>query len=134
MFLPCQALIVSSDRLHCVKIKEIAARLGMQSVQCASLTDARTRIAEQSFQLVLCGHDLPDCNVRTALRVLTSLTGDLPVIVHSHLADWDACMRALGAGAFDYIACPPLTRLRRNASCDSLLRFSVSRRISQSAA
>jgi DNA-binding NtrC family response regulator len=29
------------------------------------------------------------------------------VIVLSHLADWDAYMKALGAGAFDYIACPP---------------------------
>jgi DNA-binding NtrC family response regulator len=76
-------------------------------VHCASLTHARTRIAEQSFRLVLCGYDLPECNVRTALRVLTSSTGDLPVIVLSHLADWDAYMRALGAGAFDYIACPP---------------------------
>ena len=133
MFLPCQALIVSTDRLHCVKIEEIAAGLGMQSVHCASLTDARTRIAVQSFPLVLCGDDLPDCNVRTALHVLTPSTGDLPVIVLSHLADWDAYMRALGAGAFDYIACP-LTRLRRNASCESLLRYSASRRVSQSAA
>ena len=106
MFLPCQALIVSTDRLHCVKIEEIAAGLGMQSVHCASLTDARTRIAVQSFPLVLCGDDLPDCNVRTALHVLTPSTGDLPVIVLSHLADWDAYMRALGAGAFDYIAGP----------------------------
>lgn len=79
----------------------------MQAVRCASLTDARTLIAEQSFQLVLCADDLPDCNLRTALRVLTSSTGDAPVIVLSHLADWDAYMRALGAGAFDYIACPP---------------------------
>jgi DNA-binding NtrC family response regulator len=100
-------LIVSSDPLHCVKTQEIAARLGMQSVQCASLTDARTRIAEQSFQLVLCSDDLPDCNLRTALRVLTSSTGDVPVIVLSQLADWDAYRRAPSAGAFDYIACPP---------------------------
>ena len=41
------------------------------------------------------------------MRVLAAATGGLPVIVLSHLADWDAYMRALGAGAFDYIACPP---------------------------
>jgi DNA-binding NtrC family response regulator len=38
---------------------------------------------------------------------LSSATGGIPVIVLSHLADWDAYIRALSAGAFDYIACPP---------------------------
>jgi DNA-binding NtrC family response regulator len=107
MFNSCQVLIVSSDPLQREKTKEIANRLGLQSICCTSLTDARARIEEQTFQFVLCGDDLPDCNLRTAVRVLTSSTGGAPVIVLSHLADWDAYMRALSAGAFDYIACPP---------------------------
>lgn len=107
MFNSCHVLIVSSDPLQCQKTEEITSRLGLQSVRCASLTDARARIEEQAFQFVLCGDDLPDCNLRTAVRVLNSSTGGAPVIVLSHLADWDAYMRALSAGAFDYIACPP---------------------------
>ena len=107
MFNSCQVLIVSSDRLQCEKTEEIVRRIGLQSIHCASLTDARGRIEEQAFQFVLCSDDLPDCNLRTAVRVLTSSTGGAPVIVLSHLADWDAYMRALGTGAFDYIACPP---------------------------
>jgi DNA-binding NtrC family response regulator len=100
-------LIVSSDPIQCQKTEEIVCRLGLRPVRCASLTDARARIEEQAFQLVLCGDDLPDCNLRTAVRVLTSSTGGAPVIVLSHLADWDAYIKALSAGAFDYIACPP---------------------------
>ena len=107
MFNSCQALIVSSDPLQREKIEEIARHLGLQSLSCASLTDARARIEEQAFQFVLCSDELPDCNLRTAVRVLTSSTGGAPVIVLSHLAEWDAYMRALSAGAFDYIACPP---------------------------
>ena len=107
MFNSCKVLIVSSDPLQREKTEEIASRMELQSISCASLTDARTRIEEQSFQFVLCSDDLPDCNLRTAVSVLTSSTGGAPVIVLSHLADWDAYMRALGAGAFDYIACPP---------------------------
>lgn len=107
MFNSCQALIVSSDPLQREKIEEIARRLGLHSLSCASLTDARARIEEQTFQFVLCSDELPDCNLRTAVRVLTSSTGGAPVIVLSHLAEWDAYMRALSAGAFDYIACPP---------------------------
>jgi DNA-binding NtrC family response regulator len=100
-------LIVSFDPLQCEKLEKIARQLGLQSIRCASLTDARAHIGEQTFQFVLCSDDLPDCNLRTAMRVLTTSTGGVPVIVLSHLADWDAYMRALGAGAFDYIACPP---------------------------
>ena len=107
MFNSCKVLIVSSDPLQREKTEEIASRMELQSISCASLTDARTRIEEQSFQFVLCSDDLPDCNLRTAVSVLTSSTGGAPVIVLSHLAEWDAYMRALSAGAFDYVACPP---------------------------
>jgi CheY-like chemotaxis protein len=102
-----QVLIASSDSLPYEKVGEVALRLGLQSVSCTSLSDARARIDEQPFQLVLCGDDLPDCNLRTAVRVLAKSTGGVPIIVLSHLAEWDAYMRALDAGAFDYIACPP---------------------------
>jgi DNA-binding NtrC family response regulator len=107
VFNSCRVLIVSSDPLQCEKTEEIARHMDLQSIQCNSLTDARSCIEKQPFQFVLCSDDLPDCNLRTAVRVLTSATGGAPVIVLSHLADWDAYMRALGAGAFDYIACPP---------------------------
>ena len=107
MFNSCRVLIVTSDPVQSEKIDAIVRQMGLHSVLCASLTDARARIEEQRFQFVLCGDDLPDCNLRTAVRVLSSSNGDAPVIVLSHLADWDAYMKALGAGAFDYIACPP---------------------------
>jgi DNA-binding NtrC family response regulator len=107
VFSSCQVLIVSSDPLQREKIEEIVRNLGLQSYSCSSLTEARARIDEQTFQFVLCSDDLPDCNLRTAVRVLTSSTSGAPVIVLSHLADWDAYMKALSAGAFDYIACPP---------------------------
>ena len=120
MFNSCQALNVSSDALQCGKIEEIARRIGLQTFVCASLTDARARIDEQTFQFVLCSDDLPDCNLRTAVRVLISSTGGAPVIVISHLADWDAYMKALGAGAFDYIACPP-----DSAETERILRLAL---------
>lgn len=102
-----RVLIVSSDSLECESSEKIVGRLGLQLLRCASLTDARGRIDAEKFQFVLCGDDLPDCNLRTAVRVLLSSTGGAPVIVLSHLADWDAYLKALSAGAFDYIACPP---------------------------
>ena len=100
-------LIIGSDSRHSDKAAEIVCDMGLKSVICSSLTDARALIGRQTFQFVLCNDDLPDCNLRTSLKVLSSATGGVPVIVLSHLADWDAYMKALSAGAFDYIAFPP---------------------------
>ncbi len=100
-------LIICSDPAHGNIAAEIVRDMSLTSVICNSLTDARSRIEQQSFQLVLCADELPDCNLRTSLKVLSAATGGVPVIVLSHLADWDAYMKALSAGAFDYIACPP---------------------------
>ena len=100
-------LIICSEPTQQYKAAEIVRNIGLQHVLCASLSDARALIEQQTFQFVLCGDDLPDCNLRTSLKVLSASTGGIPVIVISRLADWDAYMKALRAGAFDYIACPP---------------------------
>lgn len=100
-------LIVCSDSTQADKTAELACNMGLNSVICGSLTGARTLIEEHTFQLILCADDLPDCNLRTSLKVLSSATGGVPVVVLSHLAEWEAYVKALSAGAFDYIACPP---------------------------
>jgi DNA-binding NtrC family response regulator len=102
-----QVLIISPESAQRDNLNEIVRRMGLLSVVCSSLTDARTLTGRERFEFVLCNDDLPDCNLRTSVRVLTYSTGGVPVIVLSHLADWDAYVRALNAGAFDYIACPP---------------------------
>ena len=100
-------LIVCADPAQCQTAVEIVDRMGLRHVLCTSLTDARALIEHNVFQIVLCEDELPDCNLRTAIRVLSAFTGGVPIIVISHLAEWEAYLRALSAGAFDYIACPP---------------------------
>lgn len=100
-------LIVCPEPAQSDKAIDIVRRVGLPYVLSTSLTDARALVERQVFQFVLCDDELPDCNLRTAIRVLSAATGGVPVIVLSHLADWDAYIRALSAGAFDYIACPP---------------------------
>jgi len=102
-----QVLIASSDPAYCSMLSGIVERLGIETVHCASLSDTRAQIDQGAFRVVLCADDLPDCNLRMALHVLTAATRGLPIIAISHLADWEAYMKALDAGAFDYIACPP---------------------------
>src|SRR5260370_31790322 len=113
-------LIISSDSARCAKTAEIVRDMELQSVICSSLTDARALIGRQTFQLVLCDDDLPDCNLRTSLKVVSSAAGGVPIIVLSHLADSDAYMKALSAGAFDYMACPP-----ERAESERILRLAL---------
>lgn len=115
-----QVLIASSDPVYYSMLAGIAERLGMHSAYCASLSDARARIDMETFRAVLCADDLPDCNLRMALRVLASATHGIPIIVLSHLADWEVYIKALDAGAFDYIACPP-----DEAEAERILRLAL---------
>jgi DNA-binding NtrC family response regulator len=120
MFNTPPALIVCSDPAQSNKAIEMLRRIGLRHVLCTSLMDARALVERQIFQFVLCADELPDCNLRTAIRVLSASTGGVPVIVISHLADWDAFIRALSAGAFDYIACPP-----EAADAERILRMAL---------
>jgi two-component system, NtrC family, response regulator PilR len=117
-------LIICSDSKRGDKAAEIVRDMRMRSASCSSLTEARALIERQRFQLILCDDDLPDCNLHTSLKVLSSATGGVPVIVLSHLADWDAYMKALGAGAFDYIACPP-----ERIETERIVRLAVSQNL-----
>ena len=113
-------LVISSDSAQGDKAAEIVHRMGLPSVLCSSLTDARALIGRQAFQLVLCDDNLPDCNLRTSLKVLASATGGVPIVVISHLAEWDSYMKALNAGAFDYIAFPA-----ERAEAERILRLAL---------
>jgi DNA-binding NtrC family response regulator len=134
MFDTPPVLIVCSDAAQGNKAIEIVRRIGLPYLLCTSLTDARALVERQIFQFVLCDDELPDCNLRTAIRVLSASTGGVPVIVISHLADWDAYIRALSAGAFDYIVCPP-----EPVEAERILRLALGqnpppRRVSRTAA
>jgi DNA-binding NtrC family response regulator len=57
--------------------------------------------------VVLCSDILSDGDFRAVLREVKKSTVQAPVIVLSRAAAWDSYLKALGAGAFDYIVCPP---------------------------
>ena len=113
-------LIVSSNPLHQDQAAVVVRLVGLHPVKCATLTDARSLMEHERFEIVICGDDLPDCNLATAVRVISATTGGAPVIVLSRLADWDAYLHALRAGAFDYIACPVET-----AESERILRMAL---------
>jgi two-component system, NtrC family, response regulator PilR len=100
-------LIIASQTAIRDSMAEIVRGLGLEPVLCSSIIDARAEMARQTFPCIFCSDDLPDCGVRMALRVLQASASAVPIVVLSHVADWDAYLAVLRAGAFDYIACPP---------------------------
>jgi DNA-binding NtrC family response regulator len=89
------------DRLVVALLK---CRLG--PICCSNLQEARVLLLEKSFRVVLCGDSLSDGDFRAVLREVKKSTAHAPVIVLSHAAGWDSYLKALGAGAFDFIVCP----------------------------
>jgi len=101
------ALVVCNPGEDREKVVAVILKYGMGPICCSSLEDARTLLRQEAFGVVLCRDNLSDGDFREALREVTRSTVHVPVIVLSHDADWDTYLKALGAGAFDVIVCPP---------------------------
>jgi CheY-like chemotaxis protein len=89
------------------KIVAALLKCGLDPIRCPNLEEARTLLRQEAFRVVLCRDNLADGDFRAVLREVDKSTVHVPVIVLSLDADWDSYLRALGAGAFDFIVCPP---------------------------
>ena len=81
-------------------------RRSPQTVCCSTLAEAKTLLARRSFSVMFCRDRLPDGDFRDAVNAAKPV----PSVVLSHLAEWEPCLAALRAGAFDYLSCPPAYR------------------------
>jgi DNA-binding NtrC family response regulator len=102
-----QALIICEEGENRQKIIVAALKCGLSSVCCSSMKKARILLLQRDFRVVLCSDSLPDGDFHAVLKEIRTPTTNIPLIVLSHLADWDTYLKALGVGAFDYILCPP---------------------------
>jgi DNA-binding NtrC family response regulator len=89
--------------------KSVAALLkcGLSPICCANLQEARMLLPQEIFRVVLCKDFLTDGDFRSIVREAKQSSDQPPVIVLSHSTDWDSYLKALGAGAYDYLVCPP---------------------------
>ena len=109
-------LIVCGEGESRERIIATTQKCGLGPVSCATLDEARSLLARQHFNIVFCNDNLPDGDFRAVIRAARSI----PVIVLSHLAEWEPYLVALNAGAFDYIACPP-----EPVETERILRFAL---------
>jgi len=101
------ALVICKQGEDREKIVAALLKCGLGPICCSNLQEARTLLLEEAFRVVLCSDILSDGDFRAVLREVKKSTVHVPVIVLSRAAEWDSYLKALGAGAFDYIVCPP---------------------------
>lgn len=101
------ALVICNQRDDREKAVAAILKCGLNPICCSNLQEARTLLCQEPFRVVLCTDIVTDGDYRAVLREVRKTDKDAPVIVLSRAAEWDSYLIALGAGAFDYIACPP---------------------------
>ena len=101
------ALIICDKAEDRHKVVAAALKCGLNPICCSNMEEARILLFQKDFRVVLCSDILPDGDFSAVLKEVRRSTRNIPVIILSYLADWDAYLKALGIGAFDYIICPP---------------------------
>ncbi|HKT45912.1 MAG TPA: response regulator [Candidatus Acidoferrales bacterium] len=109
-------LVISPEAEHFKSINAAAQSHQLRAFRCAQLADANEILARQHVGVIFCQDVLPDGNFRSAIENAQST----PVIVMSRFAEWENCINALHAGAFDYVATP-----LDSAELDRILRAAV---------
>ncbi len=99
-------LVVSSTPEQREKLAQTIAGCGFRTVCCTTLSEALALLRRQHFVMAFCKDELPDGNFQSLIRA-TGPAG-VPVVVVSHRDEWETFLSAIKAGAFDYVAMPPL--------------------------
>lgn len=128
------ALIICSESPERERIGEVVRRCGMRAVHCPTLADACSMLTEKIFALVICSDSLPDSNLHASLQSLSGASSGAPVIAISRHAEWEACLAAIDAGAFDYLAMPVQAREAERVVRGALEHTGRHRQIMHSAA
>jgi len=101
------ALIICDPGQNRETIVASALACGLSAICCSNAAEARVLLPQGGFKLVFCTEVLSDGDFRTVLRETRKVDPYLSVIVLSHAGDWDFYLKALAAGAFDLVLCPP---------------------------
>ena len=98
-----EVLLVEDEAAHALLIERALKGLVVSICKCGSVADARKKLAERSFDLVVSDLNLPDLRSEA---VVTALKGDAPqtpIIVLTSSASVTDGVAAMRAGAKDFL-------------------------------
>jgi len=100
-------ILVIDDEADLRELLEITLiRMGLDVDSAETLTEARTRLEEHAYALVLTDMRLPDGQGIDLVRDISIMHKNTPVAVITAFGSTDNAIAALKAGAFDYLSKP----------------------------
>jgi ActR/RegA family two-component response regulator len=101
-------LVVTSDEGVSQKLAGIMNQCGFATFLAFTVWESRRILDHHQVCLVLCDERLIDGKYEHILSATRRLRTRTPVIVVSPAGDWPDYLKAICAGAFDYVAYPPV--------------------------
>jgi DNA-binding NtrC family response regulator len=101
-------LVASSDENVLQKLAEITVQCGLATFLAFTVGESKRILDRQRVCLVVCDDRLIDGKYEDILNETVRLLLKTPLIVVSPTGDWRDYLKAIGAGAFDYLAYPPI--------------------------
>ena len=101
-----KVLIVDDEPDICELIEITLLRMGLDSQSAQNLTDARNLLKTTSFDLCLTDMRLPDGDGIELVEHITATYPAIPVAMITAHGNMEAAVRALKAGAFDFVSKP----------------------------
>ena len=105
--MPARRVLIVDDEVDLCELLEITlARMGLQTQAANTLSDARARLAEQTFDFCITDMRLPDGSGLDLVHHLHAQHPDLPVAVITAHGNTELAVESLKAGAFDFVSKP----------------------------
>ena len=99
-------LIVEDDMTFSLMLTTWLGKKGFVVISSSSVSDAKRRLGEEAFDLVISDLRLPDSDGIDLLKWLKSTHPSLPLIMMTSYAEIQTAVQAMKLGAADYIAKP----------------------------
>jgi DNA-binding NtrC family response regulator len=117
-----RVLIISEDSDRRGTVGGSVCRCMLRPIGCATVAAAQDLLSRQRFVAVLCVA-LSKEDFRAVIKLVARSKSCAPVIIVSHLDDWDHYLAFMSAGAFDHVDLPlypgELERVLYSALCES---------------
>ena len=102
------ALVVSSDEDVVQELAEITEECGLAAFLAFTVGEGKRILEKKRVSVVVCDDRLIDGQYADILSETARLRLKTPVIVVSPTGDWSDYLKAISAGAFDYLAFPAI--------------------------
>lgn len=109
-----RALIVDDEPDICELAEITLSRMGLNTQSAQDVSSAKQLLSEGNFDLCLTDMHLPDGNGIELVEYIQAQHPDIPVAVITAYGNMESAIRALKAGAFDFVSKPVDLQVLRN--------------------